>query len=445
MIFITSVDPKNESTIEVNSWREIGEVYSVNTLEEINILKDRYPFIHFIESTTAYKNSEMYGKPYVSINELVELFKSLEGDVCCLLNSDIYLKQDVIWKSAERYARDSKLVLVKRWNYTNSFDDATLEPHGIDCFIFNKDIANKVPPNQPFMIGQTWWDYWLPSLGYPLAEIKSPIAYHKAHQVRWSRDSWKKMGQELAKSMGIILSDNDSDIGQFGIKAHKEIFSKIDLITPNIYDFIDYLDLKSPTIFEFGTHHGEDTVRLSAIKDSIVHTFECEPENIKFISNKLPSNVILNKIAIGKLDGKSEFFRSKSIGGENWKQSGSVKPPKNHLIKYPHVDFEDKSITVDIITLDTYCKNTDISDIDFIWCDIQGNEVDMIDGGKESLRRTKYLYTEYSNCEMYNGQGTLNDIKQSLPDFEVVHDFGINGPGEGNILFKNKRYSNGRT
>ncbi|MEN9248224.1 MAG: hypothetical protein Q6L50_08560 [Gloeomargarita sp. GMQP_bins_120] len=37
---------------------------------------------------------------------------------------------------------------------------------------------------------------------------------------------------------------------------------------------------------------------------------------------------------------------------------------------------------------------------DFIWADVQGAEVDLIQGGLQALANTRYFYTEYANTEL---------------------------------------------
>jgi hypothetical protein len=44
----------------------------------------------------------------------------------------------------------------------------------------------------------------------------------------------------------------------------------------------------------------------------------------------------------------------------------------------------------------------------------------MVRGGLETLRRTRYLYTEYSDGEMYEGQATLDQLMEMLPGFRVA-------------------------
>jgi hypothetical protein len=80
---------------------------------------------------------------------------------------------------------------------------------------------------------------------------------------------------------------------------------------------------------------------------------------------------------------------------------------------------------------DTYYKEVNPGIIDFIWADIQGAEIDMIEGGREALSKTRYLYTEYSNSELYEGEIGLEEIMKKLPGWSLVEDYG------GDVLLKN--------
>ena len=68
--------------------------------------------------------------------------------------------------------------------------------------------------------------------------------------------------------------------------------------------------------------------------------------------------------------------------------------------------------------------------------DVQGAEIDVIRGGRKALRNTRYLYTEYSNKELYQGQLSLKQLLKELADFEVVARY------TDDILLKNKNESN---
>jgi hypothetical protein len=48
--------------------------------------------------------------------------------------------------------------------------------------------------------------------------------------------------------------------------------------------------------------------------------------------------------------------------------------------------------------------------IDSMWVDVQGAEDLVFAGAQETLRCTKYLYTEYCNQELYEGQLNLAQL-----------------------------------
>jgi hypothetical protein len=84
--------------------------------------------------------------------------------------------------------------------------------------------------------------------------------------------------------------------------------------------------------------------------------------------------------------------------------------------------------------LDTWWQKAGVGPIDFIWADVQGAEIDLIQGGQQALAQTRYFYTEYSNAELYEGQIPLRDILKLLPNFQLVYRF------SHDVLLKNKRW-----
>lgn len=91
---------------------------------------------------------------------------------------------------------------------------------------------------------------------------------------------------------------------------------------------------------------------------------------------------------------------------------------------------------VDCCRFDTYYKKVNPGVVDFIWADLQGAEGDLIDGGQIALTNTRYLYTEYSNDELYQGEIGLQEIINKLPGkWSVVEDYG------SDVLLKNESFT----
>lgn len=197
---------------------------------------------------------------------------------------------------------------------------------------------------------------------------------------------------------------------------------------------------KDSIIFEIGAADGGDTQQfLNEFSDvsSRFFCFEPEPTNIvRFVDRKFPNNVELFKGVVSNINGIITFNRSADQNFEDaLRYSGSIKKPKEHLKEWPHIVFKDQ-IEVNSITLDTFCKNKNINLIDFIWADVQGAEEDIILGGKEMFKdKVRFLYTEYSNIEYYEGQKNLDYILNLLgPNWSLVQDFRTDALFKNNLL-----------
>lgn len=193
------------------------------------------------------------------------------------------------------------------------------------------------------------------------------------------------------------------------------------------------LNKPNPVILDIGTNNGGHTKAFfDLFPYGSIYSFEPDPRAIrKFHANlALYARAKLYEIAIADKDGTTTFYAS---GGQNadvnyimpegWDMSGSIRKPKDHLITNPSIKFED-SFEVTTQKLDTWVAQNNIQNIDFIWADVQGAEIDLIRGGLDSLqKKTKYFYTEYSNREMYEGQVNLDGILSILTNFSIHTQF----------------------
>lgn len=202
----------------------------------------------------------------------------------------------------------------------------------------------------------------------------------------------------------------------------------------------DLLNKPDPTILEIGANDGRDTIRF--IKDFPrlqIHCFEPEPRAIRRWQSAVPkrAGVTLVETAVGAINGEIEFHasggREEKRGPEGWDQSGSIRRPTGHLTKYATVTFP-TTFKVPITRLDDWAAKAKFTRrVDLIWADVQGAEIDVIQGARRVLSNTMFFYTEYSDFELYEGQVSLKELRRLLPNFRVHTLFG------GNVLFVNRR------
>lgn len=195
----------------MKSWTDHGyKVYSLNSSSEIQLLQPMYPFITFIPDTQSLQNEKMYGKPYISIASFFDFGQTLPDQVVALVNSDIQLKYNkAVLDNIEQTVSKGGFVIGKRYNYSRTYQDARIEGAGVDFFVLNRDHLPLLPRTYQFVMGQCWWDYWLPTvisdLKIPTYKINHPLLYHKKHPLQWSQKLWHELADLFCKDTKYIL------------------------------------------------------------------------------------------------------------------------------------------------------------------------------------------------------------------------------------------------
>lgn len=201
-------------------------------------------------------------------------------------------------------------------------------------------------------------------------------------------------------------------------------------------ELLDYIAKDNPIILEVGAADGSSTQDfLDTFPDCRVYAFEPDERMLKIHRATVKSErVTLYKMALGNEDGKAAFYFSDFVEtgrAINRPYPGlrliSLKKPTKHWkTMFPHVQFRE-SCMVDCAKLDTWVNSSDLKAeiIDLIWADVNGGEEELIRGGREVLKKTRYLYTEFNSKEvdLYENQPSLQQILEMLPNFKVVKLF----------------------
>ena len=196
-------------------------------------------------------------------------------------------------------------------------------------------------------------------------------------------------------------------------------------------------------ILEIGANHGMHTeLFLRTFPGARVHAFEPDPRAAAAFRKRITDRrATLHELAIGASSGRAEFHVSSGMPPDatpevraqykdGWDQSGSLRAPKTHKEKWPWCKFQ-RTIKVEVRTLDAWSRKHEPGPIDFIWADTQGAEADLVAGGRETLARTRYFYTECFDDELYEGAPNLASLLDMLPGFEIVKRY------ESDVLLRN--------
>ncbi|MES2796047.1 MAG: FkbM family methyltransferase [Bacteroidota bacterium] len=205
------------------------------------------------------------------------------------------------------------------------------------------------------------------------------------------------------------------------------------------------------TILDIGGCEGEESIRYSRIFPfSSIYTFEPLPENQKLVAENIikynAKNVELVPLAVSNENGVSQFYVS-SGNPENqsnnleWdfgnKSSSLLFPESNNnpqWLKFNEI------INVQTIALNKFLIKNKIAEIDFIHMDVQGAELKVLMGANDYIKKTKAIWLEVANVELYKGQPLRRDIE----DFMNSNEFYlVKSEFEGQVgdqFYLNKRF-----
>ena len=193
------------------------------------------------------------------------------------------------------------------------------------------------------------------------------------------------------------------------------------------------------TVIEAGSWDGADTAFFAHhLRDGKVYSFEPFPSFYYQTCQRLygVKNAEVSHYALAEKTQPYTFYISE-LNGNAW-CSNSILKPKDHLIMNPHITF-DKQMEVQGINLDDWLQEKRIERIDMMWLDIQGAEPAVLKAAPLTLSRTKYIYTEVSLVENYEGVLLYNEYKAFMETngFEVIHE-DLPNKDQGDVLFRNK-------
>ncbi len=180
-----------------------------------------------------------------------------------------------------------------------------------------------------------------------------------------------------------------------------------------------------PVIVELGAYHGEEYEWMLESLGPLGRyiAVEADPRAASVIAAKQLS-LTLVQAAIARWDGHTTLFLCDNELDQA-KASSSIRNPTGHVKHFPWCTF-DYETEVPSLRLDTLFKDKSLERIDLLWVDIQGAERDMIAGGAEALKNTRFLMIEAEEVEFYEGQALKPELLKLLSDFEVIKDFGYN-------------------
>lgn len=221
-----------------------------------------------------------------------------------------------------------------------------------------------------------------------------------------------------------------------GVQGHTMIHTKNSLLAS-----IETIFSAHPIIVEAGAFDGRDTIAMATRwPHAQIHAFEPVPEIFDQlqVQCKPYPQIKCHQLALSDHDGYALFYVAQKPNKPGVAtQAGSLLKPLDRLkyssIIYPH------TIEVPTITLDTWAEQQQITEIDFLWLDVQGYELPILQAA-QLLRHIRGILTEVHLINAYEGVAQFPQVRTWLESQGfMLHstDFDPQQPKHffGNVLF----------
>lgn len=162
---------------------------------------------------------------------------------------------------------------------------------------------------------------------------------------------------------------------------------------------------ENPVVIDAGAHNGRSSLEITELwPQATIYAFEPVPDLFDqlVMNTRDHSNIICSTYAFGDKIGTQQLFISKGRGDG----SSSLLKPAEHLIHFPDVTF-DRSIEINVTTIDAWAHEKNITHIDLLWLDMQGVEYQVLKASPIILKTVRAIFTEinmvplYQNCTLY--------------------------------------------
>lgn len=176
--------------------------------------------------------------------------------------------------------------------------------------------------------------------------------------------------------------------------------------------YIDYLK-EGMVVFDIGANIGDLTTLYSHFvrNNGKVYSFEPTPctfdKLAKTVENTGRKNVVLNNIALSETIGELEF----NLYPEEFSSWNTI--VDRPLEKYGILLKPQNKVKVRSDTIDNYCKSNNIDSIDLLKIDVEGAELDVLNGAIEMFKwkKIKCCVFEYGQT-IYDRGHSSKDINE---------------------------------
>ncbi len=167
------------------------------------------------------------------------------------------------------------------------------------------------------------------------------------------------------------------------------------------------------TVLDIGANEGQFSSSLRQLRpDVFIHCFEPNLEAAQALMSHFQGDprTAIHTFGLGSLAGTATL-RLNTFSPS----SSLLRLASTHRQNFPHA-METSSVEIPIRRLDDCFGDFHVQGTTMLKLDVQGYELEVLDGGRNTLHECRYVYTEVSFIELYEGQPLFEEVLAFLGD-----------------------------
>jgi len=257
---------------------------------------------------------------------------------------------------------------------------------------------------------------------------------------------WLENGLDLfmvdAQSMRVssdpVLPDVVNYNGSTGKQPYDEIQTSVEM---NIHSFVNSTANDIESLVIVGGYLGFEIDRILKTYPNIqIHVFEASPRYFQPLSERYSTSnrVFCHNFAVSDRNGTAQFHETSLEGNGSLLSLKETEDSSTWIATGAKVA---ESYCVQTLRLDDFALLSG-NKIDVLWCDVQGHELNVLQGAPKVLQQCKAVFLEVATYKtMYNGQCLFDELNKYLEANNFsLRGIGLcnSGNGTGNALWVNK-------
>lgn len=197
---------------------------------------------------------------------------------------------------------------------------------------------------------------------------------------------------------------------------------------------------ENPVIFEAGAHYGEDSIKFATRWPlGKILSFEPNPHAFELFLKTTEgySNIYGFPIAISNYNGTATLYVCYGTNGNEviFEGASSLLEPSEEM----EIHYQGPKVEVPCMILDDWCEINGIHNIDFMWLDMEGLELQVLSASPKIFDTVKAIYVETNFYKFRKGTTLYNDLKNFLESkgFKMLSHWYMESI-QGNAIFVRK-------